>query len=394
MNKNVIYLYAAIIVILVSCGKQQEEKNIITVKNNLEIPRVFETVEISKSDLFLSEGQVFENMVVVDVDTEKIVVSQFVDQDGDGIVDILLFQPEVASKSEKKYKLVGSTAEKEEVIEYCYSRFVPERTDDYAWENDKVAFRVFGPRAQKMIEDDIKGGTLTSGVDGWLKKVSYPIINNWYKKNEIRPGAYHEMSPEGLDNFHVGVSRGIGGTAVKNDTTYYVSRNFTNWKTITTGPIRTSFVLDYADWGADGYTISEKKYISLDYGNNLSRYEIHTKGINVLSAGLALHENDGQVTENVNEGWVSYWEPHDTSELGTAIVAAKGSMVASEHYVSTLKDRSNLFAQLKIKEDKVVYYSGFAWKESGQYPTKESWEKYLKEFALKINNPLEVVFTR
>ena len=394
MNSIKFVLFSLTILICSSCSKETKGKYIV-VKNSLPIERSFETVEILKSDLNLNDGEVFENLVVRDVDTQAIVISQFVDQDGDGAMDVLLFQPEVKSKSEKKYELTeGDASVKLDTTSYCYSRFVPERTDDYTWENNKVGFRTYGPTAQKMIEDSIPGGTLSSGIDAWLKKVEYPIINKWYAKNVIKAGAYHIDSGEGLDNFHVGASRGVGGTAVKKNDYYYTSRNFTNWKTITTGPIRTSFVLDYADWDADGQMISEKKHISLDYGNNLSRFEIDTKGTDILSVGLTLHEKDGEITENVKEGWVSYWEPHETSELGTAIVTTNGVMTDSEYYITPLQDRSNLYAHLKVTNNKVVYYAGFAWKESGQYPTKASWENYLKEFSLKINNPLEVVFSK
>ncbi|MDO7171644.1 DUF4861 domain-containing protein [Mariniflexile sp. AS56] len=395
MKKSVFYLCALAVATLVSCGKQEKGNAVITVKNNLDIPRAFETVEILKADLNLNEDQDFESLEVRDALKQILVVSQFVDQDGDGEADVLLFQPKLEPNSEKQYELVVVDASLQPVSKQnCFSRFVPERTDDYAWENNKVAFRTYGPTAQKMIEDEVAGGTLSSGIDAWLKKVEYPIINKWYAKNDKNPGAYHKDSGEGLDNFHVGSSRGVGGSAVKKDSTYYISKNFTSWKTITSGPIRTSFVLDYADWDADGQTITEQKHISLDYGNNLSRFEIHTTGADVLSVGLTLHENDGEINENVDRGWVSYWEPHGDSELGTAIVTKEGNMVASEYYVTPLPDRSNLYAQLKVADNKVVYYAGFAWKESGQYPTKASWEKYLNEFRLKINNPLEVVFNQ
>ena len=66
----------------------------------------------------------------------------------------------------------------------CYSRIVPERIDDYAWENDKVAFRTYGPAAQKLVEQGKKGGIISSGIDCWLKKVNYPVINKWYNDSE------------------------------------------------------------------------------------------------------------------------------------------------------------------------------------------------------------------
>jgi hypothetical protein len=381
-------LFSLTILICSSCSKETKSKYIV-VKNSLTLERSFETVALTKEILNIND---LNNIGIKDVKSNELLITQLVDLDGDGEMDQLLFQPQLLPTSEKKYEVVViSEKEKTKAEDLCYSRFVPERTDDYAWENNKVAFRTFGPTAQKMIEDDVPGGTLSSGIDAWLKKVEYPIINKWYAKNDIRPGAYHEMSPEGLDNFHVGSSRGVGSSAVKKEAEYYLSKNFTNWKTITTGPIRTSFVLDYADWDADGQMISEKKNVSLDYGNNLTRYEIDVTGTAILSAGLTLHENDGEITESVKEGWISYWEPHGESELGTAIVASEKNMVSSEYYITPLQDRSNLYAQLKVTDNKAVYYSGYAWKDSGQYPTKSSWENYLKEFTQKINSPLVVV---
>lgn len=392
MKNTLYYTCCLAATLLMSCTNQTQ---IITIKNTLEISRSFETIEISKSDLDLKIGEQFEDLVIRDVATKTVLISQFVDEDQDGSADVILFQPEIAPKSEQQFELVvADKTAKLDTTAYCYSRLAPERTDDYAWENNKVAFRTFGPAAQKLIEDNEPGGTLSSGIDAWLKKVEYPIINKWYAKNDIKPGAYHIDSGDGLDNFHVGSSRGAGGSAVKIDTSYYISKNFTDYRTITIGPIRTSFVLNYADWDANGKTISEEKHISLDYGNNFSKYEILVKGTDELSIGLTLHENDGTITEKVKNGWVSYWEPHGDSELGTAILTTKGNMTASEYYITSIPDRSNLYAQLKVNDNKAVYYAGFAWKESKQYPTKDSWENYIQEFSTKINNPLEITFNK
>lgn len=391
MKKVLYYSCIAAVTALASCGNQDNGNKIITIKNSLNVSRSFETIEILRGDLQLKENENFELLAVRDVNTKGVLISQFVDEDNDGTADVLLFQPEIAANSEKKFELfVPEIPIEQKTEEYCYSRFVPERTDDYAWENNKVAFRTYGPTAQRMIEESIPGGTLSSGIDAWLKKVEYPIINKWYAENVKKAGYYHIDHGEGLDNFHVGSSRGIGGIAVEKNGEYYLSKNYTAWKTITTGPIRTSFILNYADWDADGQMISEEKHISLDYGNNFSKFELTVEGTDDISVGLTLHENDGEITENVEEGWISYWEPHVDSELGTSIIAPKETMVSSEYYVTSMADRSNLYAKLKVNNNKVVYYAGFAWKESKQYPTKALWEAYIKDFTNKVNHPLEV----
>ena len=55
---------------------------------------------------------------------------------------------------------------------FAPSRFVPERKDDFAFENDKVAFRIYGPALKDSKEN--------SGIDCWLKRVDYPTIDKWY----------------------------------------------------------------------------------------------------------------------------------------------------------------------------------------------------------------------
>ncbi|MEN8890393.1 MAG: DUF4861 family protein [Wenyingzhuangia sp.] len=381
-----IVLFFLTVSLFVNCDKKAEIVSTVTVKNTLNIDRDFETVEVDISEV-AAEKQA--DVVVLDADN-KVVTSQIVDADLDGKNDVILFQPSIKANATKTYTLSISDKKQDSVINYCYSRFVPERTDDYTWENNRVAFRTFGPVAQKMVEDGVKGGTLSSGIDAWLKRVEYPIINTWYKRNDVKKGAYHKDHGEGLDNFHVGVSRGIGGTAVKVDTSFYFSRNFTSYKTIATGPLRTSFVLTYATWDANGKQIDETKHISLDYGQNLTRFEIDVKGTEIISSGITLHDKKGVTNHNDANFWVSHWETLDDSEVGTGIVTTKPYFFDSEKYVTSRKDESNHFLHLNVIDNKVVFYSGFGWKKSKQFATQQEWENYLSDFSKKINTPLIV----
>ncbi len=382
------FVFLALLIYLLFSCKPLNGLPRIKVENSLDITRQFETVSLTKDFLKVDN---LDNLGVRELNSQTILISQLVDSNSDGKVDQLLFQPLVAANSAKVFEIFKYDPEEKKTFEaFCYSRFVPERTDDYAWENNRVAFRTYGPTAQKMTEDGIAGGTLSSGIDAWLKKVEYPIINKWYKKELETEGTYHVDNGEGLDNFHVGVSRGVGGTAIKTDSTYHVSKNFANWKTIATGPIRTSFTLTYTDWNVDGKSIVEEKHISLDYGSNLSKFEVETKNIDTLSVGLTLHENDGMVISKVADGYISYWQPHKNSMLGTAIVTDGNTMIGYEKYITTKKDESNAYAHLKVKEGNVVYYAGFGWKESEQFKNQEEWEAYIASFAKKLRNPLKI----
>lgn len=366
------------------------QNKLITVTNSLAVEREFETIELTKKELGLPNSAKLEEFAVKEKSSNLFLESQTVDNDGDGVMDVLLFQPKIAASSQKEFEIVPASNTSATKNINCYSRFVPERTDDYAWENNKVAFRTYGPVAQQMVEKNIAGGTLTSGIDAWLKRVDYPIINKWYEKATNGTGTYHKDTGEGLDNFHVGDSRGVGGIAVKADGKYYFSKNFISWKTITTGPIRTSFILTYADWDAKGNKITESKLISLDYGSYLSRFEISITGTKTISAGLTLHDKKGTIGTNLKEGWLSHWEPIDDSEIGTGLVAPKNTLTSFDNYVTNDKDLSNLYGNLKVKDHKVVYFVGFGWKKGSPFQTKTEWETYLSLFAKKVNNPLVV----
>ena len=382
--------YILLTTILASSFAVHSQTKIITVTNSLAVDREFETVELTKKELGLSNSVKLEELAVKEKNSDLFLESQAVDNDGDGTMDVLLFQPKISASSKKEFEIVPTENSSATKNINCYSRFVPERTDDYAWENNKVAFRTYGPVAQKMVEDKIAGGTLTSGIDAWLKKVEYPIINKWYEKTVSGTGSYHKDTGEGLDNFQVGPSRGIGGIAVNVNGKYYFSKNFISWKTITTGPIRTSFILTYADWDANGNKITESKLISLDYGSYLSRFEIHIKGTKSIAAGLTLHDKKGTIGTNIKEGWLSHWEPIDDSEIGMGLVAPKNTLISFDNHVTEEKDLSNLYGNIKVKDNKAVYFAGFGWKKGSPFQTKAEWEKYLSSFAEKVNNPLVV----
>ncbi|MDW8850842.1 DUF4861 family protein [Flavobacterium sp. MMLR14_040] len=382
--------YLLFTVILASNFVAHSQNKIITVINSLNIDREFETVELTKKSLRLPDSAKLEEFAVKEKNSNLFLESQAVDNDSDGTMDVLLFQPKINASSQKDFEIVMAKNTQATKNSICYSRFVPERTDDYAWENNKVAFRTYGPVAQQMVENKIEGGTLTSGIDAWLKRVDYPIINKWYEKATNGTGTYHKDTGEGLDNFHVGNSRGVGGIAVKVNNKYYFSKNFISWKTITTGPIRTSFILTYADWDAKGNKITESKLISLDYGSYLSRFEISITGTKTIAAGLTLHDKKGTIGTNIKEGWLSHWEPIDDSEIGTGIVAPKNTLTSFDNYLTDDKDLSNLYGNLKVKDNKAIYFVGFGWKKGSPFQTKTEWETYLSSFAKKINNPLVV----
>ncbi|UOG77287.1 DUF4861 domain-containing protein (plasmid) [Hymenobacter tibetensis] len=367
----------------------------VTVRNKLNFARPAETISLPWAKLPAAVRQLGATTLQVrDAATKQPLVSQVLDLDADGQPDELLFQTDMPAKGQKKFTVEAGQPAAAAPERTTFARFVPERTDDFAWENDRVAFRTYGPVAEQMADKKDPSGTLTSGMDCWLKRVPYPIINKWYGRHvNEKPFAYHTDIGEGYDPYHVGGSRGVGGTGVLIDKKLYTSRNFTSYKILAAGPIRTVFELTYAPWQAGGRTITETKRISLDLGSNLTRFEQHMSADTPLpncTIGLTLHEQKGEVQADRKAGWFRYWEKIDDSYLGTAVVAEPRYITDYQDHRTTEKDQSQLWIVTKPTQNVVVFYSGFGWQKSGQFASAAAWDAYLANFTQRLASPLQV----
>jgi len=375
-----------------SCSKIPEPKTInVEVKNTLDFNRK-EIVSIPSIKL----SQLLKNTSEKDIRVKikggkEYLRTQWIDYNSDGKGDELLFEADIKANSAVNYSIVSDTVKVAESKVTTFSRFVPERIDDYAWENNKVAFRAYGPVAQQLVEEHKEGGTLSSGIDLWLKKVDYSIIDSWYKKNVEKPGYYHIEHGEGYDPYHVGASRGTGGTGIWEKDSLQVAKNYIAYNTIATGPLRAVFELTYAPWSS--YGVHEIKRISLDLNSNFSKFEISfqsDKKIPNYTLGITLHEKKGQVNINKAKGWFRHWEPIDSSFVGEGIVVNPKVVSAAFANESKTPDQSNLLI-ITNAEKKIVYYAGFAWTESGQVSDTAQWDEMLGKQAKIVANPLLVI---
>lgn len=375
---------------LVSCKNQMTKQELsIQVENNQNFSRN-EVVEIpyeKLSGLLKSTSQ--ENIRVKKQGSQDYLITQWMDSDSNGVTDDLLFQAEVGANSSAKYVvLVDSMHPVKETKAITFSRLVPERTDDYTWENDKVAFRTYGPEAQRRIEENEYGGTLSSGIDLWLKRVEYSIIDKWYAKNLETEGYYHMDHGEGYDPYHVGKSRGTGGLGIWENDSLYVSKNFIASRTIATGPLRTVFELDYAPWS--DYNVKETKRISLDLGSNFSKFEIKLnaeKEVPNYTIGITRHDGKGEAKLNQQEGWFRHWEPIDDAYVGEGIIIEPNKVQNAFNHKSQTPDQSQVLLVTKPQET-LTYYAGFGWTKSGQVSAVQDWDQMLERQSKIVKNPL------
>lgn len=388
-----IILVCALVVSFFSCSKE-ESTYTIKVDNNTHSSRVSESIEIwfNQLDSILPSER---NLEVFNA-LGRVVNSQKIDIDNDSIIDYLLFQTDMKPQESKLFTLKPGneidSKENDEVRTYC--RFVSERIDDFAWENDRVAFRTYGPECQRLFEKGNPSGLISSGIDCWLKRVDYSIIDKWYT-NHQNGLSYHEDRGEGLDNYHVGTTRGCGGTALWCNDQSYISQNFSKWRIIANGPIRSIFELEYEAFDVCGNIVSETKTISIDLGQNFYKCDIlysSEKQLSTGSAGITLHNGNGEINSNINEGWISYWEPLDDSFLGTAVLLDPVLITDSKLDPTINEDESlnNIYIHSKLIYNGFSYWSGFGWEKRGQFSNQKEWTNFLSEVAFQKQHPLKV----
>ena len=372
--------------------KTEESGFSISVSNDLDFDRN-EIVSFDAKNLLDKFEKAAIDYILITDSTGKTIRHQWLDYDKDGTPEEFLFMAKVAAHKTSHYKIISDSSfampEKEAV---AYSRFVPERTDDYAWENDKVAFRTYGPTGQKEALEGVEGSTLSSGIDIWLKRTNKSIINKWYAEHVKNPGYYHTDHGEGYDPYHVGNSRGLGGLGVFENDSLYVSQNFVEYKTIASGPLKTIFELSYAPW--DPYNVKETKRISLALGSHFSKFEISIEaedGIPNYATGITLHNNQGEYEIDKEEGWIMHWERIDDAQVGEGIVMKPAVIDSAFAYTSKFPDQSNLLVTTTPKSP-FTYYAGFAWEKSGDVSSKEDWIEIVKKQAKIIASPLKVDF--
>ncbi len=146
----------------------------------------------------------------------------------------------------------------------AYGRFVRERFDDFAWENDRVGHRTYGKALRTW-----KGEPLTSSaIDIWSKRTPKLVINDWYMVDN-----YHVDLGEGVDAYSAGPTRGCGGSGIWSNEQLYIPTNFVDSRVLTNGPIRVMFELVYEPFDVNGTKVSEVLRVSLDAGSQLNHFQ-------------------------------------------------------------------------------------------------------------------------
>jgi pectinesterase len=375
----------------------------VTVTHDLAIARPAETITVPWSEVNKAiPHALLQHLAVKDASGKILpyqvtnVLPEAKDPKGEGIAyGDLIFQHDFAAGE----KSATFTVEKIDAVApvfpaRVFARYVPERLDDFAWENDKIGHRTYGPAlAAPDTEKRGKEVLVTSGLDVWCKRVSYLVVDRWYNKGHDH---YHKDEGEGMDMYQTGQSRGCGGTGVWDGQKLYVSRNYKTWKVIANGPIRAIFELGYEAWDAAGVKVSEVKRFTVDAGHNLDQIEstFTLEGAPTATVGIGIFKNSGdkgqdavaEVVSQPADGWLAQWEVEKTNgSIGEAVIVPSGIAQITE-------DPYNRLVLVKVTSGQPVrYFAGAGWSKAGEFTTKEAWLAYVAACAARAKSPVKVI---
>jgi hypothetical protein len=285
---------------------------------------------------------------------------------------------QVSLKPNESRKLVLEAGKPAAAIQKTYARYVPERYDDFAWENDKVAFRMYG-KALESKKDN------AWGTDVWSKKTSKLVINDWYKT-----GDYHTDHGDGMDYYSVGFTLGAGDIAPFVQDSIYFSKNYHHWKVLDNGPLRSTFQLGYDAWDVAGKPVKVTKTISLDAGSQLNKVEASYTydGQDALPVviGIVQRKEPGKTFTDAQQGIMGYWEPQHGADGITGV-----GTITMQPGIKINTDKGHLLTHATVKHNQpIVYYNGAAWNKANEITTAEQWFAYLKTFKDRLSQPLKV----
>jgi hypothetical protein len=376
MNK-LVTLWIAVILLFVQAAKADTK---IFVTNLIDTGRDSAVVEVNLGDL-----PIFENVTpAIYNDALKIFVpSQLLDKDEDGKMDEILFLTDIKARQTQTFTVHEANASnKVEVYDRAAAYYVPQRKDDFAWENDKIAFRIYGQELQRTE-------LTSSGIDVWVKKSTKPVMPLLYRKGH---DYYHSDNPYAIDFFNVAHTLGCGGIGVWSDGKLLMSENYDQHKVIANGPIRAIFEVSYKPWDmGDGRKLQEIKRITLDKGCNFSKIESRFDGdvSNVVFApGIVKCDRGGKPTYGVVNEYLGYWQEPDKNfgVIGCGVILDKESITYKaaenpDHYLLLAKARNN---------NVVTYYAGACWNQTKGYKYEKDWNELIRKTSKIVNSPLKV----
>ena len=409
MKKTFIFVLGALFALMANA----QQKMTITVSNPIQTARV-EMVEVDAEAIQKKLGT-DQQWKVTDANHQEI-PSQ-VTYDGK-----LIFQVGVAGKGKSTYYAEAGQPQQYEVK--AKGRLFTERQDEFGWENDKVAYRVYG-----------HGGAV--GYDLFNKSTSDLMLDYWYaseQNQEMRSVSkqlsergyqdladqvynafcYHIDHGKGMDCYTVGPTLGGGANALLNkDGSLFMPQCYKTFEILDKGSLRFTVRFTYPEQDFNGEKVTETRIISLDAGSHFNRVIVSYQGLTKptqMVAGTVIHKsNPTAYVLSPENGYLGYEDLGDASvynakyrdelakQMGKIYI---GLLFPNKDISMTYQQRENgiavghilAYCQLSTVNSQLIYYFGSGWDKnpSTEFHSLTDWEAHLSQSAMSVRNPLKV----
>ena len=374
---------------------------------NTERQQRQELAEVDAADLYEHLGVSYGTPVIVKNSLGQQVPYQFTYN------GLLLIDASVRPCGEAVYTV--STGQPEAFKTYVTGKQYPERVDDIAWENDRTAYRLYGPALQRS-------GERAFGIDVWVKNTPDLEVEKRYKtelsnhakiQQLLQEGktdeakameiatTYHFDHGYGLDCYKVGPSLGCGAPTLMQDGQLILPYCYKDYRILDNGPLRFTVELTYNPVELNGdKNVVEHRILSLDKGSNFNKMTVWYEGLSQsvdVATGVVVHEEDTQSIA-IGRDYVAYADPTDNpaaqnfqiyvaalfpngiSETKALLNGQPANGIAG-HAIGIMKDYQ--------PGDRFVYYFGSAWSK-GDVRTLDEWKMRIEHFIHALQSKMEV----
>ena len=396
----------AIVLVAATWAMSASAKDISVVVTNNEPTQRQELVEVDVNNVYSQMGIAKGTAIVV-----KNALGQEVDYqityDGKLLIDAA-----VRPCGQAVYTI--SAGQPQKMKTYVKGKMYPERVDDIAWENDRTAYRLYGPALQRS-------GEKAYGIDVWVKNTPdleverrYEVeLSNHKKIEDLKKAGktaeakqveiattYHFDHGYGLDCYKVGPSLGCGAPALMDGNVIVFPYCYKDYKILDNGPLRFTVELTYHPTAYQGQQLTEHRLLSLDKGSNFNRqtvwYEGATKSIDVAS-GVVIHNEDTQ-SIRIGRDYVQYADPTDNPngqnfQIYVGVIFPDGAtetkLVENEGHQSGIFGHGLCIRRAVQPHEKLTYYWGSAWSKY-DCRNQDEWQLRLDGFKQALQQPLTV----
>ncbi|MCQ2213359.1 MAG: DUF4861 domain-containing protein [Bacteroidaceae bacterium] len=382
----------------------------ITVSNSLSTDRQFEVVETDAALIRKRLGT--DSFIITDADGKEIASQTTYD-------GLLIFQASVPARGKSVYYAVPGTPKAYEP--QAKGRLFTERGDEFGWENDRVAYRVYGHGA-------------AVGYDLFNKSTTELMLDYWYASEQnqemrsvskqLHDRGYHDLADQvynafcyhidhgkGMDCYTVGPTLGGGADALLNaDGSLCLPQCYKTYEILDKGPLRFTVRMTHPSVTYQGTQVTETRLITLDAGSHFNRVSITFSDLvpsAQIASGIVIHkQNPNAYVLNAEAGYMGYEDLGDPSpynkKYADELARHMGKIYVGTIYPAKVSKTQFLSGENGIATGHILaisnytpgytYYFGSGWDKNPNtgLQSLSDWEALLARKAAEVRTPMKV----